>query len=119
MDKIIAKGLRFQGLHGVLPEEKQARQPFIVDLEIYKDLYKAGLSDRLEDTINYADVYALVKRLVEKESYDLLESLAENIAAAILLQFPVQGVRVRVCKPQAPVKGEFDYFGVEILRFRQ
>lgn len=119
MDKIIAKGLKFQGFHGVLKVEKQTKQPFIIDLEIFKDLYKAGISDSLDYTVSYAEVYSVVKRIVENESYNLLETLAENIAAAILLQFPVRGIKIRVSKPQAPISGEFDYFAVEILRFNQ
>lgn len=119
LDKIIARGLTFQGSHGVLPAEKSNKQPFIVDLEIFKDLCPAGMSDNLEDTVSYAEVYAVVKRIVEQESYNLIETLAENIAAAILLRFPIKGINVRVYKPQAPVEGEFEYFAVEITRFNK
>ncbi|MEA1960119.1 MAG: dihydroneopterin aldolase [Bacillota bacterium] len=118
MDKIIASGLQFQGCHGVLPQEKTEAQIFIIDLGLYIDLGKAGISDDLHDTVSYDDVFQAVKRIVEKEHYNLIEALAENIAAAILLRFPVQGVEVTVRKPDAPVKGKFDFFAVSIKRFR-
>jgi dihydroneopterin aldolase len=116
MDKIIAKGLTFKGYHGVLPQEKELPQKFIVDLNLFLDLRPAGIEDDLQKTVNYDEVYKQVKRIVEKETYNLIEALAENIAASLLLRFPLERVEVTVYKPEAPVDGEFDYFGVNIVR---
>lgn len=116
MDKISARGLRFQACHGVLPEEKETPQSFVVDLDMYTDLHTAGLSDDLKDTVSYDEVYHQVKKIVEGESFNLLEALAENIAASLLFCFPLQAVEVTVYKPDAPVEGEFDYFAVTIRR---
>lgn len=119
MDKIMARGLTFSGCHGVLPAEKIEPQTFIVDLDLFLDLQPAGISDNLKDTVSYADVFEQVRQIVENESYDLLEALAENIAAAILMRHPLIGVEVTVYKPDAPVKGIFDNFAVNIQRFRK
>lgn len=112
----MAKGLTFKGCHGVLPQEKKLPQKFIVDLELFLDLSSAGIEDNLQKTVNYDEVYKQVKRIVENESYNLIEALAENIAASLLLRFPLQCVDVTVYKPEAPVNGEFEYFGVNIVR---
>lgn len=116
MDKIIAKGLVFEACHGVLAEEKISPQKFIIDLELHKDLKSAGLNDDLTATINYDEVYQVVKRVVTENSYNLIEAIAENIATQLLDLFMVLAVKVIVYKPHAPVKGEFDYFAVEINR---
>ncbi len=116
MDKIIARGLRFKGCHGVLAEEQNTPQEFIIDLELYLDLGPAGLSDNLELTVDYEQVFHAVRRIVENQSYKLIETLAENIAQTILAGFAVSSVEVTVYKPQAPVEGIFDYFAVKIRR---
>lgn len=119
MDRILAKGLRFIGCHGVLPEEKTEPQVFIVDLELFLDLKPSGREDDLLLTVDYSRVYALVKRAVEGKSFNLIEALAESIATEIIEGFPVQSVGVTVYKPQAPVEGKFDYFAVSIRRERE
>lgn len=119
MDKIIAKGLSFQACHGVLPQEKNTKQTFIVDLVIYTDLQNAGISDDLRDTVSYDEVFHKVKAIVEEQHFNLIEKLAETIAATLLNLFPILGVEVTVHKPDAPVNGNFNYFAVEISRFRK
>ena len=119
MDKIIAKGLRFQACHGVLPQEKEEKQTFVIDLELFADLQKAGISDDLRDTISYDEVFHQVKYIVERQQFNLIERLAEQIADTLLDLFPILGVEVTVYKPEAPVNGNFNYFAVDISRFRK
>lgn len=119
MDKIIMKNLGFYGYHGVLREENTLGQKFFLDLEIYADLKKAGATDRVEATINYAKVYNLVKDIVEKEQFNLLEALAEAISNRILNNFSrAKEILIQIRKPEAPVNGIYDYFAVEIRRKR-
>ncbi|WP_350343067.1 dihydroneopterin aldolase [Proteinivorax tanatarense] len=117
MDKIIMKNMYFYGNHGVLEEEKALGQKFIVDIELFLDIKKAGVTDDVNETVSYAEVFELIQILVEKERYHLLEALAENIAQKVLDKFAkVLAIDVTVKKPEAPVKGKFDYFAVEIRR---
>jgi len=116
MDRIMARGLRFMGCHGVLPQEKIKAQEFVIDLELTLDLKPAGRMDCLELTVDYSQVYETVKKIVEEKNFNLIEALADNIANEILKGFPVSAVAVTVYKPQAPVKGKFDYFAVSIQR---
>jgi len=119
MDKIIMKNLSFYGYHGVLPEEAKIGQKFFADVVLYLDLGKAGREDQLDATVNYAKAYDIVRESMETKRFKLIEALAEDISQAILRQFPlVEMVDVMIRKPGAPVKGVFDYFGVEISRER-
>ena len=120
MDKIIMENMGFYGYHGVLQEEKTLGQKFFVDAYLYLPLKKAGENDDLSFSVNYGAVYETIKRIVTNERFDLLEGLAERICSEIFLSYPlVQKLRIRVKKPEAPVPGIFDYFGVEIVRERQ
>lgn len=113
------KNLAFFGYHGVMEEEKTLGQKFFLDIEIYTDLGKAGKSDQVEDTVHYGEVYEIIKNRVETWRFKLIESLAENIAEAVLDKFiKVQEINVVVKKPEAPVPGLFDYVAVEIRRSR-
>lgn len=115
-DRLILQNMIFYGYHGVFAAEKELGQRFEVDTELYLDLRQAGINDDLEATINYVEVYTLVKELVEERAFNLLEALAEAIADALLAAYALEEVVVRVRKPQPPVGGLMDYFGVEIRR---
>ena len=104
-DRIMLDGMRFYGYHGVNPEERILGQPYIVDLAAEMDLRPAGQSDRLEDTVSYSHIYRAVQSIVEGEPRQLLEAVAEAIAAQVLADFPVDAVTVTVKKPNPPVRG--------------
>ena len=111
--------MQFYAFHGVNPEEKILGQRFEVDVALSLDTRPAGLSDDLRQTINYAHVYRVVKRIVEEHRFDLIEALAEALAQQIGKQFEPDGVKVCVRKPHVPLKGSvLDYVGVEIERGR-
>ena len=118
-DKIILRGMQFYAFHGVNPEERAAGQTFLVDLEVQADLRPAGLSDRLEDTVNYSHLYRAVREVMEGPPRELLEALAEAIAQRVLATFPVVSARVRVEKTRPPIQGAvLQGAAVEILRTR-
>lgn len=118
-DKIIMQEMAFYGYHGVLPTEKIQGQKFLVSIEINLDLARAGKTDNLGDTLNYADIYQEVRGIVKGKSFNLLEALAQEIARKILLQEVVQGIRVLIKKPWAPLPGNLDFVGVEIWREKE
>ncbi|XP_078429225.1 dihydroneopterin aldolase 2-like [Wolffia australiana] len=119
-DKLVLRGLKFHGFHGVHPEEKKLGQKFVVDLDAWMDLQKAGESDCLTDTISYTAIYRIVKEIVEGPSQDLLERVAHLIATGTLAAFPeISAVRVEVKKPNVAVHGILDYLGIEILRYQK
>ena len=119
-DTIHLRNMQFYAYHGVNPEEKTLGQRFEVDATLQVDTRPAGLSDDLRQTINYAQVYKLVKRIVEEERFDLIEALAETLAMQIGKQFAPAGVRISVRKPQVSLKGSvLDYVGVDIERSQE
>lgn len=116
MDRVLVTGMEFYGYHGVLAEEQRLGQRFVIDVELGVDLAPAGISDQLEDTVNYVEVYRIVKKLVEDSRFQLIEALAESIAGELLRCVSVKEVLVRVHKPGAPVPGIFGSVSVEIKR---
>ena len=118
-DRIILNGMQFYGFHGVNAEEKALGQTYLVDLTVELDLTKPGQSDQLRDTVSYTHLYQAVKAVIEGKPKNLLESIADAIAARILDQHPVTSVQVTVKKPRPPLKGSVvDYAAVEIYRTR-
>ena len=75
-DRIRLRGLQFFAYHGVMDEEKTLGQRFFVDVDLMRDLSLAGQSDQVQDTINYAEVYQVIKLIVTEERYHLIERLA-------------------------------------------
>lgn len=118
-DKLILRGLKFHGFHGVKTEERTLGQKFIVDVDAWMDLRRAGKTDLLADTISYTAIYRMVKEIMEGPPHNLLESVAELIASTTLTRYPqISAVRVKVGKPHVAVQGSLDYLGIEILRHR-
>ena len=119
-DKIFLKGLAFYGHHGVSPHEKALGQRFIVDVTLECDARPAGLSDDLADAVDYVPAYEIVKAVIEGESRDLIESVAENIAGQILGKLNVSAVSVAIKKPEVAIEGSIlQYAGLEIYRRRE
>ncbi|HHW47400.1 MAG TPA: dihydroneopterin aldolase [Clostridiaceae bacterium] len=118
-DKIILKGMKFYGYHGVYPEEQAKGQCFVIDAVMYVDLREAGVTDDLEKTVDYSQVYNIIKDITEGKRFKLIERLADAISREILSKYEmVEGVKVTVKKPDAPINGEFEWVGVETERFR-
>jgi dihydroneopterin aldolase len=116
-DRIVLANLSFFGYHGINPEERTLGQRFGVDLALTLDLAPAGRTDDLARTVSYAQVYRLVREVVEGPPCNLLEAVAERIAGVVLAQTPAQAVWVRVTKSAAPIKGMASgVVGVELRR---
>lgn len=98
-DAIVVRGIRAEGRHG-LEGERDLPQPFVVDVEIRGDLSGAAAADRLDATIDYAEVACEVRDVIEGESHELVEAIADAIAARIL-KLGAGSVRVSVSKPRA------------------
>lgn len=118
-DSIVLEEMTFFGFHGVHTQERNVGQNFTVSLKVYFDLSKAGFSDDLNDTINYSDLYGMVKQVVEGQPRNLLEFVAQDIATKIFDTFPASAVHVRVVKPSPPIKEAIlGGAGVELYRQR-
>lgn len=119
MDKIYIGGMQFYGFHGVMGEETKLGQRFIVNLTLHLPLSHAGETDCVEDTVNYAEVFAVVRDIVEGKPVKLLERLAHTIALQLFDSFTrIQAVDVEIEKPGAPIQGIFDVVTVMVHRTR-
>ena len=117
VDRIVLQGMSFKGRHGARPAEWEQAQEFKVDIELEADLSEAGRTDRLEDTVDYSQVRAIVKAIIEGHSVKLLETLAARIADRTLSLPRVKAVTVRVAK-RPPSMVPIEAAAVHIRRTR-
>jgi dihydroneopterin aldolase len=112
MSLIEIKGMEFYAFHGHFEVEKIAGNRFVVTLNIEADLSKAGLTDRLEDTLDYQKAYMIVQKEMAIPS-DLLEHVCQRIISRIKSEFPeVNKVSVKVSKINPPMGGQIERVSV-------
>lgn len=115
-DQIIITGIRGTGHHGVFEHERRDGQEFIVDVALDLDIRASSASDDLGDTVDYGVVASDVHALIVGEPLDLIETLAERIAAVCLRHRSVARVTVTVHKPHAPIPVPFTDVAIRITR---
>jgi|TARA_X000000368_G_C22671842_1_gene554280 dihydroneopterin aldolase len=116
MGIIRLKNMTFYGYHGVYDFEKEKGTDFEIDLELFTPLLKSSKSDNIEDTINYEDIYELVKKAFGSKSYFLLEKLADSISMSIFKEHKIDKLIIRVRKINAPLNGKLDSVEIELKR---
>lgn len=114
MDKIFLHGMKADTLIGVYDWERQHKQTLILDLDI--GVRRDSSSDDIADTIHYGEVCDTLRRYLGKQSFQLLERLAEYIARVLLDEFGAAWVRVKIVKPG--ILPNVREVGVEIERSR-
>ncbi len=115
-DVLRLRNMRFFAHHGLFPEETTLGQQYEVDLELIRDLSVAGMTDDVEQTLNYPEVYDLVARTMTAKRFKLVEAIAEHIARDIGERYAPIDLVIRVRKPNPPVNAHFDGVEVEIRR---
>jgi dihydroneopterin aldolase len=115
-DEITLTGLRAFGRHGVLEHERRTGQHFVVDATMYVSTAAAAASDDVHDTVHYGEAAERIAAIVGGEPVNLIETLAERIAEALLTYEGVRMVAVTVHKPDAPIEREFADVSVTIRR---
>lgn len=119
MDHLRMVDMEFYGYTGCLPEEKENGQTFVVTVDMACNRIPGSVTDNLNDTINYAELYELIKNLVTTSKGDLIENLAYEIGGVVLNYSDIpDSVSVTVSKPQAPVVGSFKTMETTIERKR-
>lgn len=115
-DRITLTGLRVRGFHGVFPEERRDGQDFLVDAVLTVDVRAAAAADDLALTVDYGALAERLAAVVEGEPCDLIETLAERLAAVCLAPDGVSAVEVTVHKPSAPIRRAFADVAVTVRR---
>lgn len=116
-DRIALTGLEVFAHHGVFDFERAAGQRFVIDVELAVDLRPAASSDALAQTVHYGELAEAIVDSVAKDPVDLIETVAERVAAVVLSFAGVHSVRVTVHKPDAPIAATFTDVSVSLLRF--
>jgi dihydroneopterin aldolase len=101
MDKIILTDLRINAVIGIWDWEKRNPQTITIDLEMLTDIKKASQSDSIKDALDYKAVSKRVKQFIQESQFNLIETLAENVAKIILEEFDVQWLKLKISKPFA------------------
>ena len=117
-DRIVLTGLRARGRHGVYDFERVEGQDFVVDVTLELDLGPAARSDDVADTVHYGELAEKLVAIVTGEPVDLIETLADRLAAACLADHRVEAGTVTVHKPQAPIPHDFADVAVTMTRRR-
>lgn len=118
-DHLTLTGLRAFGHHGVFDHERESGQEFILDVTVWLDFRAAASSDDLERTVHYGVLAEQIVAAVERDPVDLIETLAERVAALVLEHRAANSVRVTVHKPSAPITVPFADVSVTITRGRE
>lgn len=115
-DSITLMGLRAFAHHGVFDFERADGQEFVIDVVVSLDLRPAAGGDELGATMHYGELAEAVVAAVERDPVDLIETVAERIAAVVLSNERAEAVRVTVHKPSAPITVPFADVAVTIER---
>ena len=117
-DRISLHGLRVRGNHGVYDFERRDGQDFVVDVDLELDLAKAAASDDVADTVHYGELAGRLVEVIAGDPVNLIETLADRLAAVCLADARVTAATVTVHKPQAPISHEFADVAVTVRRTR-
>ena len=116
LDRIDLTGIEGWGFHGVLPEERDSGQRFVVDVSLGLPLAPAAVTDDLDLTVDYGDLADGVHAVITGEPQKLIESVAQRVMDLCLAHGPVQWASVTVHKPMAPIQVPFTDVSVTLER---
>ena len=117
-DRITLTGVRVRAHHGVFDFEREQGQEFVIDVSVAVDLSAAASGDDLGSTVHYGELAEAVVAAVGRDPVDLIETVAERVAAVALDHHAVEEVEVTVHKPEAPISVPFTDVAVTIVRGR-
>ena len=120
MIKVSIKNMMFYGFHGYYEYEREQGQKFFFDVELITADDKAVDTDNLNEGVDTARVYDIVRDVSENQRFQLLAALGGHIADRLLAKFPhVDEVTVHIRKPSVPIAGPIDYVEVAVTRKQQ
>ncbi len=109
-------GLSLYTHHGVSEAEREVGQRLVLDLRLEVGEADATVTDRIEDTVDYAEVCQLVALVAQQRSHRTLERLCSTIAERLLDDYELEGVWVKATKPEPPIPLAVEEVSVEVWR---
>lgn len=117
--KIIIEDLKIFAKHGVLPEENLIGTYYLINAEIYANLWKASQTDNLEDTINYAEINDIIHQEMAIPS-KLLENVIKRIFDKLEAKFPqITAIKIKLTKTNPPMQGEMKGVSIEMKKIME
>lgn len=110
------RGLRVHAHHGVFEQERREGQEFVIDVWLRCRATPEAVGDRIERAVDYGAATERIVELASSGPFDLIESVADLIAADLAERFDVESATVRVAKPQAPIAHELREVAVTVTR---
>ncbi len=101
MDIVYIKGLKAETVIGIYDWEREIRQQVTLDLEMGTDIRAAAATEDVANTLNYKSIADRLLAFIEASEFQLVETMAEEIATLVLKEFPVAGLKLRLGKPGA------------------
>jgi len=101
MDIVFIRELHVDTVIGVYDWEREVRQTVVLDLEMASDNKLAARADDISDALDYAAVCNRLREFIENSQFQLIETIAERVAAIVLEEFNVPWLRLRLSKPGA------------------
>jgi len=101
MDKIFLNDLQIDTIIGIYDWERETLQTLSFDLEMDWDIAKAAKSDDISDTLDYGAIANTIVSFVEASRYQLIETLAEDLASLLLETYPIPKLKLMLSKPVA------------------
>jgi len=116
MDYLLLSKMQFYAFHGVNEQEEKVGNIFIVDLKIGADFSRACQSDDIKDSINYANAFEEVSKIMQNRC-KLLEHLAENICTQLKQTFTqIESIEIKVTKINPPIVGQLESASIILFR---
>lgn len=116
MDSIFIHNLNCQAIIGIHDFERLKPQPLIISVDLFTDITKAAASEDINDALNYFAITQFIEDYVVNSSYQLIETLAENLVATLIKEYKLKAVKLKLTKPSALKQTQ--QVGVEIYRER-
>ena len=101
MDLVYIKNLRIETIIGIYDWEREVKQVVSMDLEMASDIKMAAQTDNIGYALNYKSISKRIIKFVQEQKFKLIESMAEEVAQIVLVEFSVPWVRLRISKPGA------------------
>ena len=105
-DTVFISGLKAASVIGCYDWERDIRQTLLIDLELKADFTRAAQTDALADALDYAAISQRVIAVCDESRFQLLEALAEHLAAIVLAEFSIERLRMTIAKPGAVAEAE-------------
>lgn len=114
MSEIILENMEFHAFHGCMEHERNIGNTFLVTVKINIDTIQAGISDNLEDTLNYQLIYDVIRTQMEIRS-NLIEHLARRIVDAVMEQFEqIKSIKLKLTKLNPPLGAKVESVSIKL-----